>query len=215
MPGFGLLVDDFNDNVRDPVVWSQSYGDPVEAGGRARIPCTTGYAAYRSASSYTLAWSQVSARVYPPSAAGASTAVVSFLVLSDVGGTDAGFLIDAAQNAMGLYLRVGYADGGALFPSYDPVAHAFLRLREDGGTLRWETSPDGTVWTVRRTAASPAWVSQSNLSLLIEAHRDAGVGDFAEADQLNVGRPGRVTAASRTGAGLVGLARSTSTVRGG
>ena len=215
MPGFGMLVDDFGDNVRDPVLWSQSYGDPVEAGGRARIPCTTGYAAYRSASVYSLAWAQVAARVYPPAASGASTAAMSFLVLSGTGGTDAGFLIDAAQTAMGLYLRVGYADGGALFLTYDPVAHAFLRLREDGGTLHWETSADGVAWTVRRTAASPAWVSQSTLSLLIEAHRDAGADDFAEADQLNTARPGGLAHGARTGAGLSHLARTAPTLSGG
>ncbi|MER5209396.1 hypothetical protein ABT063_02050 [Streptomyces sp. NPDC002838] len=198
MPNFGLLSDAFDDGVRDPVVWSQSYGDPTEAGGRARIPCTTGYAAYRSASVYTLAWGQVAARVYPPAAGGASTAACSLLVLTDTGGTDAGFLIDRAQNAMGLYLRVGYADDGALFPAYDPVAHAWLRLREDAGTLRWESAPDGRTWTVLRTAASPAWASRTDLSLLFEAHRDAGTADFAELDDLNITRPGRCGPSLRT-----------------
>ena len=91
---------------------------------------------------------------------------------------------------MGLYSRVGYADAGALFPAYDPVVHAWLRLREDAGSLYWETSPDGQSWTVRRTAATPAWAGQSNLSLLFEAHRDAGTADFAELDSLNISRPG-------------------------
>lgn len=215
MPGFGMLQDTFDDGVRDPVLWSQSYGDPVEAGGRARVPCTTGYAAYRSASGYTLARSQVSVRIYPPAASGASTAAVSFLVLSDVGGTDAGFLIDAAQGAMGLYLRVGYADGGALFPAYDPVAHAWLRLRDDAGTLRWETSPDGVTWTVRRSAAAPAWTEQANLSLLLESHRDAGGDDFAEADNLNITRPGSLTGPARTGVTVRGLDRAGPTLSGG
>lgn len=216
MPGFGMLTDDFADGVLDPVKWSQSYGDPSEAGGRARVPCTTGYAGCRSASVYTLAWSQVALRAFPPAAGGGATSsVMSVLVLTSTGGTDAGFLIDTAQNAMGLYLRVGYADGGALFPAYDSVAHAYVRLREDGGTLRWETSPDGLSWTVRRTAASPAWVSQSNLSFLIEAHRDAGPNDFAEFDNLNVVRPARVGASQRVGAGLSPLARTASKLSGG
>lgn len=215
MPGFGMLVDAFDDGVRDPVLWPQSYGDPVESGGRARVPCAAGYAAYRSASIYTLSRSQVSMRVFAPAAGGASSAACSVLVLSDTGGTDAGFLIDAAQSAMGLYLRVGYADGGALFPSYDPVAHAWLRLREDGGSLYWETSPDGLSWTVRRTAGSPAWVTQSNLSLLMEAHRDSGVDDFAEFDALNVTRPARLSVQSRSVSTVSGLARSASKLSGG
>lgn len=210
-----MLRDDFDDGVFDAVKWSQSYGDPLEAGGRARVPCTTGYAAYRSSSTFTLSWSQVALRAYPPAAGGATTAAFSILVLSDVGGTDAGFLLDRAQGAMGLYLRQGYADGAALFPAYDPVAHAWLRLREDAGTLRWETSSDGVTWTVLRTAASPAWVAQSNLSLLMEAHRDAGTNDFAEADNVNIARAGTVAPSARAAAGPRALARITSTVTGG
>lgn len=215
MPGFGMLRDAFDDGVVDPVLWSQSYGDPVEAGGRARVPCTTGFAGYRSASIYTLSWSQVALRAYPPAPGGAATAALSLLVLSDVGGQDAGFLIDPAQNAMGLYLRVGYVDAGALFPVYDPVAHAWLRLREDAGTLRWEASPDGVAWTVLRAAASPAWAAQSNLSFLMESHRDSGAADFAEADSLNIVRSGRIGPASRSTSGPGPLARTASTVTGG
>lgn len=215
MPGFGMLRDTFDDGVVDPVLWSQSYGDPLEAGGRARVPCTTGYAAYRSASVYTLSWSQVALRAFPPVAGGATTAAFSILVLSDVGGTDAGFLIDRAQNAMGLYLRQGYADGGALFPAYDPVAHAWLRLREDAGSLYWEASPEGAAWTVLRTAVSPAWVAQSNLSFLMESHRDAGVNDFAEADSLNITRAGALAPSVREAAGPGPYARATSTLSGG
>ncbi|PAZ15679.1 hypothetical protein CLM62_12850 [Streptomyces sp. SA15] len=216
MPAFGMLTDDFNDGVLDPVKWSQSYGDPSEAGGRARVPCTTGYAGCRSASSYSLAWSQIALKVFPPAAGGGATsAAMSVLVLSDVGGTDAGFIVDPAQAAIGLYLRVGYADGAAVFLTYSAIDHAWLRLREDAGTMRWETSVDGLTWTVRRTAASPAWVSQSNLSFLVEAHRDAGPSDFAEFDQFNIVRPARIGAPSRTGAGLSPLARTTSTLSGG
>jgi len=215
VPGLGTLVDDFDDGIVDPVLWPQSYGDPQEAGGRARIPCTTGYAAYRSASSYTLTWSQVSARVVPPAAGGATSAAISMLALSDVGGTDAGFLIDAAQHALGLYSRTGYADAGAVFLTYDDAAHAYLRLREDDGSLYWETSADGQLWAVRRSAASPAWTAQADLSLLFEAHRDAGTDDFAELDQLNVTRAASCAPADRRTGAVSPLSRLTAAVSGG
>ncbi|MFF4746793.1 hypothetical protein [Streptomyces sp. NPDC001268] len=215
MAGFGTLRDTFDDGVVDPVLWSQSYGDPVESGGRARIPCTQGFAGYRSASVYSLSWSQVALRAYPPAANGAATAALSLLVLSDVGGQDAGFIVDRAQNAMGLYLRQGYADGAALFPAYDPVAHAWLRLREDAGSLFWESSPDGAAWTVLRTAASPAWTAQSNLSFLMESHRDSGTDNFAEVDSLNIIRAGSLAPLDRTAAGLGPYARTGPSVRGG
>ncbi|MFJ4974207.1 hypothetical protein ACIP6X_02450 [Streptomyces coeruleorubidus] len=214
MPGFGTLRDEFDDGVLDPMVWSQSYGDAVEQGGLLKVPCTTGYAGARTASVYTLSWSQIAARVFPPAPGGAATAACSLLVLSNVGGTDAGFLIDRAQGAMGLYLRVGYADSGAVFPAYDPVAHAWLRLREDAGALYWETSPDGRAWTVRRTAASPVWAGQADLSLLFEAHRDAGTPDFAELGSLNISRPGGLRSLQRGLTGPGPYPRAASTVRG-
>ena len=33
--------------------------------------------------------------------------------------------------------------------TYDPVLHRFWRMREQGGTFYWETSPDGMTWTIR------------------------------------------------------------------
>lgn len=215
MPGLGMLQDRFDDAVVDPVLWSQSYGDVVESGGRARIPCTQGFAGYRSASVYSLSWSQVAMRVYPPDPGGAVTSGLSLLVLSDVSGTDAGFFVDRAQNAMGLYLRVGFADAGALFPAYDPTAHAWLKLREDAGSLFWESSPDGLTWTVLRTATTPAWAAQSTLSFLMESHRDSGTDNFAEVDNLNIARTGGLSGSDRPNAGPRALARTGSTLIGG
>ncbi|WP_392967174.1 hypothetical protein [Streptomyces sp. LN245] len=215
MPGFGMLRDGFDDGVLDPVLWGQSYGDPAELGGRLLLPCTTGYAGARTASIYTLSWSQVAARVYPPAGGGAASAACSLLVLSSVGGTDAGFLIDAAQGAMGLYLREGYADGSALFPAYDPVGHAWLRLREDAGHLLWEASPDGRTWAQLRTSVSPEWAGHTDLSLLFEAHRDAGPPDHAELDSLNITRPGRVSGTSRTSCAVAPAPRPGPTLSGG
>jgi hypothetical protein len=168
--------------------WPNSYGDATTAGGRGRIPCTVGgFSGLRSATTYTLAGSHFLLRAYPPAANGATaTSALSLLVLSSTGGTDAGFIIDTAQNAMGLYSRTGYADGGALFPAYDPTAHAWLRLRETGGTLLWESSPDSSNWTVLRSAPSPGWLSDTDLSLLMESTRTDGSANVAEVDNVNL-----------------------------
>jgi hypothetical protein len=186
MPSFNELADDFADGTLDPVQWSGSYGDPTESGGRAHIPCSTGYAGLKSAAAYTLASSAIAVRLHAPDATGAASAAASVLVLSSVGGRDAGFIVDPAQNAIGLWLREGYADAGALFPTYDPDAHAWLRLRETAGTLYWETSPDGIGWTTRRSATSPAWTADTDAAFLIEGHRDAGATTDIAVDSINV-----------------------------
>jgi hypothetical protein len=206
MPLLDTLKDAFT-GALDTGKWPNSYGDATAAGGRGRIPCNVGgFAGLRSATTYTLAGSHFLVRAYPPAANGAGptdATALSLLVLSSTGGTDAGFIIDTAQGAMGLYSRVGYADGGALFPPYDPVAHAWLRLRETGGTLLWEASPDSSTWTVLRSSASPAWTAAANLSLLLESTRTAGTNNVAEVDNVNL--PTTVVS--------VGAARTTAVAR--
>lgn len=196
MPTFAALTDDFEDGTLNTTLWSGSYGDPDEVGGRARIPCTTGFAGLKSASVYTLTAAGVTVRVYPPTPNGATAAAASVLVLTSVGGTDAGFIVDPAQNAIGLYLREGYADGGAVFLTYSATDHAWLRFREDAGTLYWDTSPDGIDWTNQRTAATPAWAADTDLAFLIEGHRDAGTPDFVEVDSVNAAPGQTVTGAA-------------------
>jgi hypothetical protein len=203
MPLLATLEDDFT--TFDTGKWPNSYGDSTAVGGRGRIPCNVGgFSGLRSATTYTLAGSHFLVRAYPPAANGAvATAALSVLVLSSTGGTDAGFIIDTAQGAMGLYSRVGYADGGALFPAYDPVAHAWLRLRETAGTLLWEASPDSSTWTVLRSTASPGWLSDTDLSLLLESTRADGGNNFAEIDNINL----------PTSLVLLGAARTTAAAR--
>lgn len=216
MPGFGLLADNFDDGVRDPVLWSQSYGDLIEAGGRARVPCTTGYAAYATAPAYTLAGAQVACRVYAPAAGGAAVeALAEVLVITATGGTDAGFSLNAVSGQLKLISRTGYADPNEVVLTYAPAVHAWVRLREGAGTLAWDTSADGVNWTTRRTAPSPAWTSASNLALVLAGHRDSGAGDYAEFDSLNITRPGRCGPASRSSGHLGPYPRTAASMRGG
>lgn len=195
MPGINTLVDNFNDNTVNPALWSGSYGTYQEAGGRARVACDTAFNAYKSATSYTLTGSSVFLQVYAPAAAGASSSTCTMFVTSSTAGTDAGFLIDTAGNAVGVYLRSGFADGAPVFLTYNPTAHAWLRLRETAGTLYWETAPDGATWTVQRTAATPAWAANADLALFMDSHRDAGTNNWTEYDNLNA-LPGQTVAAS-------------------
>jgi hypothetical protein len=217
MPGFGLLTDTFDDGVRDAVLWSGSYGDVVEAGGRARVPCTSGYAAYATAPAYSLASGQVACRVYPPAAGGASSeALAEVLVLSGVGGTDAGFSLNAVTGLLKLLSRTGYADPSEVSLTYSPVDHAWVRLRESAGSLYWDTSTDGVTWTTRRTSASPAWVAAgTELELVLAGHRDSGVDDYSEFDNLNITRPGQCGPASRATGRLAPYPHTAASLKGG
>src|SRR3546814_13610154 len=85
------------------------------------------------------------------------------LILSDVAGTQIVFQVDAATNLLLMTVHVDFIDEGGQTLPYDPVEHAWLRGREDAGTLYWETAADGRDWTVRHTDVSPAWASDTDL----------------------------------------------------
>ena len=187
MPAIATLTDTFDDGTIDAALWPASYGDVTEAGGRARVPCTADYAALVSASAYTLAGSSVHTRIYPPAAGGAATeAYAQMMVLSATGGTEAGFTVNAVTGQVRCSANVDYWDDAATVLTYDPAAHAYLRLRETAGQLFWETSTDASAWTVRRTLTTPAWITAgTTLPLTLGAHRDSGTADVAEFDNVN------------------------------
>ncbi|MFE1329757.1 hypothetical protein [Streptomyces microflavus] len=188
MPLVGTLQDNFNDNTVDTAVrWPRSYGSISETGGRARVPCTTGYAAYASARAYTLGNSYFGCRLYPAAAGGAATEAWSqVLITTSTGGTDAVIEVNAATGVLAMAVRAGYSDAGYATIPYDPVAHAWVRIRAAAGQLMWETSPTGVAWTVRRTATAPGWVATHALGVQLIAHRDSGTADFAEYDNFNL-----------------------------
>ncbi|HEX9832545.1 MAG TPA: hypothetical protein VGA66_05555 [Mycobacterium sp.] len=194
---FADLTDNFDDGVVDPVKWPDTYntgpgGLPVETGGRARVPCDTGFAAYASEPIYRLEDSYAFVQSFPPSGGGMVEAYSQLLILSDVVGTQIVFEVDAATNLLLMTVHAGFVDeGGASIP-YDPVEHAWLRVREDAGVLYWETSPDGREWTIRHTDTAPSWVSDNDLQVQLLAHCSPAVtgggptGAFAEFDSFNI-----------------------------
>jgi hypothetical protein len=197
VPAIHELQDDFNDPVVDAGKWPSNYntlGSPMpdQPDGRARVPCDTGFAAYASAAIYTLQGSHAHVQVFPPPRAGMVEAYAQLLILSSVVGTQIVFEVDAATNLLLMTVHVGFVDEGGQTLPYDPVEHAWLRVREAGGTLFWETSPDGRAWTVRHTDTAPAWVADNDLQAQLLAHCSPMVtgggptGEYAEFDNFNI-----------------------------
>ncbi|HEX5561803.1 MAG TPA: hypothetical protein VFX52_09180 [Nocardioidaceae bacterium] len=185
---FHTLQDDFNDNIVDFTKWPDTYneGGYSEVDGRARVVCDTGYNAYGSAWAYHLRESSVHVRMWPPAAGGApAEAWGQVLIKTATAGTDLVVTVMATTGQLIMAVRSLYYDPGEVQIPYDPVAHAWLRVRETGGQLLWDTSPDGKTWTTRRTATSPAWVANTPLQVQLIAHRDGGVVDFVEFDSFN------------------------------
>ncbi|WP_416476920.1 hypothetical protein [Streptomyces sp. LKA04] len=187
MPAIATLVDDFDDNTVNGSIWTASYGTYSETGGRARVACAADYSAYSSAAAYTLAGSSIYVRIYPPAAGGAATTAYGQLsLLSTTAGTELGAQVNAVSGKLRCQSNVDYWDAAAVEVTYDSTAHAYVRISEAGGTVTWATSPDGSTWTTRRTLATPAWVTAATtVQVRLEAHRDSGVADVAEFDNVN------------------------------
>ncbi|WP_372344730.1 hypothetical protein [Streptomyces sp. KL116D] len=204
MPSLSTLVDNFNDGVIGPN-WGNAYGGVSEVGGRARVPCTTGYAGYQTAYSWTMAGATFYVAVLTvPAVSTATEAYASvFVNAPDIAtsGIRVGFVINAVTGQLKMSSETGYFDAAAVTITYSATTHKFLRLREDGTNVYWDTSPDATTWTNRRTLATPGWVTASvdQCALDLSAHRDAGTSDYAEYDFFNTLSNGAVFTGTATG----------------
>lgn len=211
MPLLTTLVDNFNDSIIG-ANWGNSYGGVTESGGKAHVPCGTGFAGYQTAYSWTLTGASfyVAVTTVPaPSTATEAYASV-FVNAPDIttSGTRIGFVINTVTGQLKCSSETGYFDPAAVAITYSAVTHKFLRLRETGGNVLWDTSPDGSTWTNRRTLATPAWVTSSvdTCALDLSAHRDVGTVDEAQYDLFNTLNDGAVWTASAALGGDAGLA---------
>lgn len=202
MPSLSTLVDNFNSGVIG-ANWGDSYGGVSIVNGRARVPLAAGtYAGFQTGRAWTFAGATVYLKLVTVPAASTGTDVsANFLVTSSVDGTSLGFKYNAVTARLRMQSNTNYYDAAAIEITYDPVAHLWLRLREDGTNVYWDTSPDGTTWTNRRTLATPAWIPAAvdTCALDLYAYRDTGTTDYAEYDNVNTLSDGAVTTATGTG----------------
>lgn len=195
MPSLSSLVDNFNDNSMGPD-WGDSYGGANETGGQARVPVVAGgFASYQTGASWTFAGATVFLKLAAvPAASGGSDVSCNMHVTSPTPGTSIGFHYNAVSGMLRIESNVGFWDDNAIEIPYNATTHRWLRLRESAGTVYWDTSPDGTTWTNRRSAATPSWVVDAvdQCRLDLWAHRDAGTTDYAAYDNVNTLSDGAV-----------------------
>lgn len=193
MPLLSTISDDFNDNTVG-AIWTNNYGGASETGGRARVPCIAAtFAGYQTAKSYTLAGSSVFLSIPTiPAASTATTATIVFGIIGATDGTNLQFTVNPVANTLRAESNVAYTDGAATSVTYNATNHLWMRYREDGTNVYWDTSANGISWTNLRTLATPAWVTAgvNTVGLDMYSNRDAGTTDFGEFDNLNISQVG-------------------------
>jgi hypothetical protein len=99
---------------------------------------------------------------------------------------DIGMECDRVNGNLKMFLRNDYSDPTQTTIAFDDTAHAWWRIRETGGTVFWDTAPDGLTWTNRKSQTSPAWINDGIQELVLECHRNNGTNNFAEFDNFNI-----------------------------
>ncbi|ROQ69168.1 concanavalin A-like lectin/glucanase superfamily protein [Streptomyces sp. 840.1] len=180
-----MMGDAFDSGVADPSMWTTANG-AVQVGGRLRLPLVPGVVSRQTSNrEWSLAGAALSVKLAtPPGANGSSSTSMSMWVYSQTTGTRLRWSYNAVNGLLRAASEVSSADAGAVSVPYDPIAHAWLRIRETTGVLFFETSPDGWDWTICRSLATPAWVNTNTVQIEFNATRTGGTADYVEWDLL-------------------------------
>ncbi|MFJ2568183.1 hypothetical protein ACIO02_35560 [Streptomyces sp. NPDC087568] len=179
------LGDDFDDGRVDTTLWPTNIGGATEtAAGRLRIPVSPGVDTnFTSARQWTLKGSKLTAKLAAvPAANGSSNCAASMWITATTSGTRIGWRYDALTGVLAAMSQVGFADATPTNLPYSAIDHAWLRVRESSNTVFWETSSDGHDWTVRRTLATPAWVTSQTHAVDFPTTRTGGTASYIEWD---------------------------------
>jgi hypothetical protein len=150
------FVSSFNTSV-----WTDSLQASWDSGngGQLALQCTTSYGYIDTgaqAKSYDLTGGSLIAKVTPPPTGSGSREM--FMEISRIGTWGSirdGVSLYVSGGNLGASRRLaGSVSGSATGIPYDPVNHKWWRIRESGGTIYCDTSPDGTTWNNYWSTAS-------------------------------------------------------------
>lgn len=174
------FVERFDSGVQDAARWDWygAAGDVSIVGGALQAKALPAYPAAQTTGVYNLVGSSATVQVVgvPNLVANGSTEAMLRLSLDSANE----IAVVWANGQLYFRTRVNYAysDVGAV--PFDQAAMAWWRIREQGGTLYWDTSPDSVAWTVRRTlAGAPFPLNALKIGLL--------AGNYNNADPATVG----------------------------
>lgn len=187
--GVAMLADDFTMIDSANGVWSTDGTTSIDAGELLLKPTANAseysWNAFSSEHFYDLRGDAVSIEIKSMvnTASSARVSLAAYdddnngVVLFQQGGT-----LRCSKWIDGMEAELGRAP-------YDPIAHRFWRMREDSGTLAWETSADGLRWDAQASSSNLFDLSSVKVQLVAEV--GPGEPDPGEArfDNLNGGRP--------------------------
>lgn len=190
MPAISEILEDFSAPTRNASLWNLAVGSgsALQSDGRLTIspasnqtPAT--YDGYSSVNTYDLTGSSI--RVEYVQGLATSNGCEAALTL-EAGSSSNVMSIVSIYNGYVLRLRTGGTyDDTYLNPRNDPL-YRWWRLREQGGTLYWDTSADGITWTNRRSAASTFALTSLRVKLSAGTWQNIATPGQAIFDNVNI-----------------------------
>ena len=113
-----------------------------------QVPCPSSYISLYSAERFDFDESALTAEVPVKGATGNGTVQTYISVIAPATG-DKVEIWRAGPN-IGMYEKTGGVVTSNTYVPYDEAAMRWWRIRDDGGDVLWETSPDGETWTTLR-----------------------------------------------------------------
>ena len=180
------LIDNFNDNATDTAKWV-AYGAPAPLSDRVRetnerleirpLSGATGYAGYTSAATYDLTASEAAVELVRalPARVGGETYLQAF--------KDANNWLNLTvfEGTIAAQRKVAGTITTPVVVPYERERHRWLRLRERGGAVYWETSADGERWAELFSQANPFSLAAVTLEIAAgtwDAEPSPGVAVF-------------------------------------
>lgn len=141
------LVDNFDSGMLDPAVWATD-GDVTVVNGQVVMNAPTDFGVLSSIDLYDLTSSSIAVELVSVDPVAGSVYAVA--VTDITGGAYYAYWWVQNGEAQAWYNADTTAtpdDVMAWAGPYDPVAYRYFRIRESGGVMFWEHSPDGRMWT--------------------------------------------------------------------
>jgi hypothetical protein len=203
-PQVATLVDDFTS--QDNSKWTYNGGAAV-SGGQLVVPCDGTYSSYASSNqAYNLTNSSVHVQIVSVPALGNGTTEMIFQLRIKPFDNANQLMFDIAPSnqLIASYTRSGVQASGSS-ATFDATNHKYLRFRESGGTVYWETSPDQATWNNFWSATNPIPVTGLTVQFVAGYYGTETAPGSAVFDDVNTPPVGTSSAAER-GSAVVGFA---------
>lgn len=153
-PGVSTLVDTFD--TQDTSKWSFGPAAAV-TGGRLVATLNSAWSGYgRSLTTYDLTGSAVRVEIpVHPTGPSYTNTYIQLTNTGAVGGTTNGTLFQFENTTISVAQYLNGAYSTVTSGTYSATNHRWLRIRESGGSLIFDVSPDGVTWTQFHSYAAP------------------------------------------------------------